>query len=319
MSEILFLPHLRTGLALGLDQADPLTGGLPGGATVTAYVEVAGTRVEHAVRLIDAGAATGLAAGEVIRTDPTPNAVDVEPNYFAVAELGGAGTPWLLTPAAPASRDRLRPWLALVVVEEQDGVTLIPATTTAASVLTISDPASPAAELPDLEESWAWAHVQSGVPADQVEDAVAGRTGQVVARLICPRRMLPGRRYTAAVVPAFVPGPDGLEPAWDLGTIAPAISLPVYHSWSFTTGEGADFEALCRRLLPDTGGADLGLHPMDITAPGIVPPAERPVVVDMRGALLTLDAQPAPWRARDRSPSRRPCARSSTPGSAAAR
>ena len=35
--------------------------------------------------------------------------------------------PWLLTPAAPdRATDRLRPWCVLVVVAEQDGVTVAP-------------------------------------------------------------------------------------------------------------------------------------------------------------------------------------------------
>ena len=65
--------------------------------------------------------------------------------------------PWLYTPAAPSAQG-LRPWLVLVVVREQAGVSL---DTPAGSLplLRIDTPAVVADELPDLADSWAWAHV----------------------------------------------------------------------------------------------------------------------------------------------------------------
>jgi hypothetical protein len=91
----------------------------------------------------------------------------------------------------------------------------------------------------------------------------------VVARLVCPRRLQPGRHYRAAIVPAFAIGRDAalgrpldghtdLRPAWAAGEKA---ELPLYYTWTFSTSpEAGDFEALCRRLEPDTEGGRIGFH-----------------------------------------------------------
>ena len=103
------------------------------------------------------------------------------------------------TPAGP-----LRPWLVLVVVREQEGVSIGTYPATSLPVLRIDDPAVPAGELPDLAESWAWAHVQSLVAARRRRGGGRrARAGEVVARLVCPRRLLPDSAWLACVVPAF--------------------------------------------------------------------------------------------------------------------
>ena len=154
-------------------------------------------------------------------------------------------------------------------------------------MLRIDDPAVPAGELPDLADSWAWAHVQSLVAVDGVAARSTARTGEVVARLVCPRRLLPDSAWLACVVPAFDAGvargprrgrsrraPSSRRPGTSPRSTARS-SCPVYHHWRFTTGAAGDFEALCRRLKPDGDGADLGLHAMDVSDPGLVrrPPA----------------------------------------------
>jgi hypothetical protein len=307
MSEVTFLPYVRRGLARALENVDPLQGGLPRDPEVTAFIDVEGQRARQVVRLRGPGDATALGAGQVLRTEPSPDSVDVEANYFPLVELRAPDLPWLLTPAAPTTDGRLRPWLVLVAVPDQRA-TLRAQAASALPVLTIAEPAG---ELPDLTDSWAWVHVQSLVSSASVADAMTTGSSDVFARLVCPRKLDPDTRYTACLVPAFedgrlrglgLPVPTGatVEPAWTTSSLAATIELPVYHSWSFTTGRGGDFEALCRRLKPDVDGAELGLHTLDITAPGIVAPSERTVLVDMEGALRTLEARPRPWPEKQR-------------------
>jgi len=91
-----------------------------------------------------------------------------ESNYLALVELDEPALPWLFTPAS-ASAGRLRPWLCLVVVREQPGVQLVAPTRGSLPVLTIGAPALPEEELPDLDESWAWAHAQLATDASMTD------------------------------------------------------------------------------------------------------------------------------------------------------
>ena len=80
---------------------------------------------------------------------------------------------------------RLRPWLVLVVVRRQDGVRLDPRPNGPLPVLEIDSPARAADELPDLAQSWAWAHAQiAGMPGDA--DASADARGVARRHLLAP-------------------------------------------------------------------------------------------------------------------------------------
>jgi hypothetical protein len=303
--ELTFLPHLRRGMAAAASTPDPLAGPFPAPVTAEAWVSVEGRRVTRTVMLEGAGEVTGLGTGQVVRCEPQPGSTDVEPNYFALCEVAAPDLPWMMTPAAPGQNERLRPWLVLVVVRRQEGVSVAGRSTTDLAVLTIEPPATVAAELPDLADSWAWAHVQASVPTDQIGATVATGGSGVLARFLCPRRLVAGTAYYACLVPAVdaavarglggQPATESLEPAWDLAAPPERIELPVYHWWEFATGETGDFESLCRRLQPDTGEAVMGLHAMDVRDPGLVTPAARPVIVDLEGALMTLGASPRRW------------------------
>src|SRR5262249_5554529 len=152
-------------------------------------------------------------------------------------ELARPDLPWLFTPAAP-NNDRLRPWLVLVVVLASNARLQQGRPLPRVSV--------PVSELPDLDESWAWAHAQ--VTVDDSDPAAALETpvgGAGISRLLCPRKLSADRGYLACIVPATLPGceaglglkPSGPEiaPAWDVREDQD-VTLPVYYSWTFTTG-----------------------------------------------------------------------------------
>ena len=253
---------------------------------------------------------TGLAPGQVLRSEPSPDSVDVETTLFPYVELAAPDLPWLYTPAAPGEQG-LRPWLVLVVVREQEGVSL-DTPSGSLPLLRIEAPAVAADELPDLAEAWAWAHVQSLVGLDGVAAAVAAGTGEVVARLLCPRRLLPDSAWIACVVPAFdggvlagrgepVPAGTDWQPAWNLAAGRDPGPLPVYHFWRFSTGHEGDFETLCRRLSPDDSGVAFGLQPIDVSDPGLVDPFHKRVLLDFEGALRTPDVVPREWDAKHKA------------------
>ena len=67
---------------------------------------------------------TGIDQQQVVRTEPRNLSFDFEPNYFPAIEFDRPDFPWLLTPAKADTKGILRPWLCLIVVKKQDGVTL---------------------------------------------------------------------------------------------------------------------------------------------------------------------------------------------------
>ena len=185
------------------------------------------------MRLYGPGDVTGIDPQQVVRTEPRHLATDFEPNYFPAIEFDRPDFPWLFTPAKANADGKLRPWLCLVVVRKQEGVSLRVDRNLPLPVLEIKPPARPERELPDLSESWAWAHAQvagSRRDAGSLKQSLAGDPALTVSRLLCPRRLDPLTDYLACVVPAFGLGckaglglpiepadeqpPLGLAPAW---------------------------------------------------------------------------------------------------------
>ncbi|MFL6131123.1 MAG: hypothetical protein ACJ73E_18930 [Mycobacteriales bacterium] len=291
-----YLPWWRTGAATLLSTPDG-----PGLASrptlpIGAWVAADPSRTASVTaRLYGPGEVTGVDQLQVIRTEPAPGATDFEPNYFCTVEFDAPELPWMFTPAAANAAGQLRPWLVLVVVRRAGGELdrrpgrPLPVLST-----------DPSAELPDLAQSWAWAHVQltgDGAPLD----ILRGDPARTLSRLVCPRRLQPATRYLAAVVPAFQQGvqaglgldvdPGDLAPAWQPADTA--VELPVYHSWEFGTGPAGDFENLVTRLEPyQVAAGELAGLPVELPAQPAGVPAGGTMHVP--AALGTGDQTPAP-------------------------
>jgi hypothetical protein len=303
MTATLFLPWLRRGIGQAIGDPDSLSGPLALRPDLTAFIELSDDEgavetAESPLSLLGPGDVTGLADGQIVRCEPTPGTTDYEPNYLPYVELAAPELPWLLTPASATSANALRPWLVLVVVEVRDGVELTNPPTASCPVLVI-DADLVASELPPLDDSYAWAHVASAVDADAVVREVEAGSGAVVSRLVCPRRLQPGRRYRAAIVPAFAIGRDAalgraldahadLQPAWRENELA---ELPLYYTWTFSTSpEAGDFEALCKRLEPDTEGGRIGLHRAIVDGGTLLSPFDK-AEFEAEGALADTDSR----------------------------
>jgi hypothetical protein len=302
MADLTFASYLQGPLGEAIEATETM-GSLPPPAfapavAVTSTLGDTDTAKAPPMRLLGPGDVAALADGTVVRTDPPAGGVDVEPNYLAVAEVVPAELPWLLTPARAAD-GRLRPWLVLVVLE-------------AAKTPLVSGTPLPAieaaiAELPDLRDSWGWAHVQRTTGAGTLPGG-GQAAAAAVARLVCPRRLSPGVTYRACLVPAFASGraaglgdPRAAEVAhdlaWKVGDQG-SVKLPVYYQWTFATGPGGDFEELVTRLEPADPEA-LGVssvRPVDVRSPwpedkALAPDAQ---LVGIQGALVPFDASPEP-------------------------
>jgi hypothetical protein len=266
--EYQFLPWVRRGLAVALDVEDNLGVGAPLASRGSAHVGVAlasphqGTAITPLpLRLHGPGDVIGIDQRLVVRTDPKPHATNFEPNYLAIVDFDPPDFPWMLTPAK-ARDDRLRPWLVLIVLEVAK--TGLPHMAPGGLLPSIRvKGADVASELPDLADSWSWAHAQLvNENAAQIESDLQSKPNSNISRLVCPRRLKELTDYVACVVPAFEPGRRrglGLVPAEDdpaMTTLAPAwnknaatdVTVPVYYHWEFSTSPKGDFESLCRRL-----------------------------------------------------------------------
>ncbi|RXK48653.1 hypothetical protein [Halorientalis pallida] len=261
------------------------------------------------IRLYGPGDVAGIDERQVVRVEPEPDTSTMPPNYFPLVEFDRADLPWLFSPerANPDDDAKVRPWLALVVVEktneavsvEADGRKPLPALSV------------PQNELPPVTEVWAWAHVQvTGTLTDgELKRVFTGTSDQAVARLLCPRNLDPNTRYVAAVVPTFEPGrrvglgkqpyesdaeQPTVEPAWDASKES-TTTLPIYHQWEFATANEGDFESLARKLEPrQLSEAGVGKREVDLSDPGPPQLEDRDSTFEVGGALMSpgLDQQP---------------------------
>jgi hypothetical protein len=299
-----FLPWLRRGIANQVTATDGDTGVRTRASTrvhlvVTGDALAGGTRtedVERDVELYGPGDVVGVDPRAIVRTEPRDWITNFEPNHLAFVEFYDEDFPWRYTPAAPdAARRRLRPWLSLVVLAEEEfteagQVPGRPLPTVAVGDLALFPPA---------DELWAWAHVHvnrslAGAPGEVVSDdmaavlprldaALAGNADLGCSRLLCPRRLEPDRAYHAFLVPTFETGRLaglGLDPAgaphathsgwapYPAGTRAESDRFPYYHRWYFRTGTVGDFEYLVRLLQPRPVDARVGRRDMDVQDPG---------------------------------------------------
>ena len=307
-----FLPWVRQGAAADIRNPDSLRPDQD--AVVKLPVDLwinrnGGTPdVSVTAQLYGPGDVTGIDPQQVVRTEPRAMTSNFEPNLFPAIEFDRPDFPWLFTPLSEGANEQLRPWLVLVVVKKQDGVTLNSQPSAPLPVLAIKTPARPSEELPDLREAHAWTHAQVTVDGTtDVATALHSRPERTVSRLLCPRRLEPNTTYLACVVPAFAVGRDTglglsqpaaapaqpattpkLAPAWTPNDTA--VTLPVYYSWEFSTGQAGDFEALAQQLrarpLPD----GVGQQRLDISHAGSGLPVLENAVLPFAGALLPLSA-----------------------------
>jgi hypothetical protein len=300
-----FLPWVRQGAAAAITAKDTDTLGSQqsGVADVTAVLTLNNTSLPTiSVRLRGPADVLGIDTNQLVRTDPRPGTTDFEPNCFPSIEFDRADSPWLFTPARANPNGQLRPWLCLVVVQKQTGVTLTSTVDAPLPILEIDEPAKPIVELPDLNDCWAWAHAQvaaDDISVHEITKALNRGPELSLSRLVCPRILAPDTEYVACLVPTFELGLKAglalpildtdlkaLAPAWSFRPPTPPppkVRLPVYYHWEFRSGQSGDFESLARRLT--TGVPEgLGERPIDISQPGFS--SAGATTVGLEGALV---------------------------------
>ncbi len=324
-----FLPWLRQGVANTIAAAD----GDPGirtRANIHVELELAGDPVGGGVQLTQPlaqeiglygpGDVVGIDPRAIVRTEPRNLVGNFESNYLPAVEFYDEDFPWRYTPAAPdGTRLRLRPWIALVVLEETQFEERRDRAGRPLAYVTVAE----AGAFPPADELWAWAHVHlnqpvSAGPAElvsadlgavlpRVESIVAQDPDAAYSRLVCPRRLDDNTDYHAFVVPTFETGrlaglgrdpataPHATFSAWgDYPGRPEPESYPVYYRWLFRTGSRGDFEYLVGLLKPQPVDRRVGTRDLDVQEPGSnLPGIEDPElggILRLGGALRVPDA-----------------------------
>ncbi len=305
-----FLSWTRRGVATSIKPPDQ--GTLAARASLAVQLSVSAQQGSNTVvslapvktvEIFGPGDVIGIDPRHVIKTEPRNLTLNFEPNYLAGIEFDSPDLPWLFTPAAP-NGDRLRPWVSLIVLKPDEFTrAATPPNPLPAIEVKKRDP------LPNLADSWNWAHTQ--ISGDlPIADALTSAPGNVISRLLCPRRLDPETAYTAFLVPAFEIGRQiGLgqdvsalqhsDPAWDNGTTFP-LTLPYYYTFQFQTSDAGDFESLVRALTPRVLDAGVGSRPMDVSQPMVgIPSAGTPL--GLEGALRSVSTVPTEWKDPDKT------------------
>ncbi len=289
-NQYVFLPWLRRGLAKQIIDADPLVPASPGDGRSMVLVnakiladDVEKKTVSKTIELLGPGDITGIDTAAIVKTEPANGITKFEPTFFPYIEFYEEDFPWRYTPAKANADRRLRPWLSLIVLEEGEFERIQNRSTRGSRFIRIPGE-NVAKVLPNLEQSWAWAHVQLN-DGNLVKNDFADPTlrNQKLAeilnknanlgssRLLCPRKLKSLTKYFAFVVPSFekgrVAGLAGKKneieavgrftPSWSRENSS-IVDLPVYFEWSFQTGT-EDFEAMAKKIIPcDFAGTEVG-------------------------------------------------------------
>ena len=236
-----------------------------------------------------------LAPGLRLMPDPAPNSSGFPSSCLASVRFADAAFPWLFTPLLPDAAGLLMPWLALVVIGEDEVAGALSQRPGGVLALRIA-----ITRLPAAAELGAFAHVQLSGEFASTADTLAllrEQPSRAFARLLAAQRLAPAQRYRACLVPSFEAGrraglgeavsdPGASTPAWsgDSGEVI----LPVYRHWSFGTAADADIETVVRRLATRSAAAWPEAPALDLAA------LQLDQTTDYRGVLRPLAAEPAP-------------------------
>lgn len=273
MANYTFLPFLRRGI-IGLADANVEKNRLnvPLRLQVIGEGETLPQPIERPVQLFGPGDIIGLNHQAIVRTVPRAGVNDFEANFLSAIEFYDEDFPWRYSPVMPEQGGKLKPWIWLVVLTENE-YTRITGGKNRLPVINITNEAIQSA-LPVPETTTSWAHVHLNFKPEGATAKALGISIQQnlnknpnlgCSRLVCPRRLSPNTRYRGFVIPAFEKGrlaglgrPEAevstipnLQPSWsNTGGNVASNQFPVYYEWPFSTSSAGDFEDLARKLSP---------------------------------------------------------------------
>ena len=257
-------------------------------------------RIPVAGELLGPGDVAAVNRSMISRVEPQSGLRGFEPNYMPFLEFVDADFPWRYS-LDSGNRNRLKPWIVLIALTP-DEFEFVEA---GASMLPRIRVKIPSNSLPDLAQSWAFAHVQ--VALATASDTVSGSMSDPVrhfSRLLCPEGskngapisfswFLPTKSARLAAL-GSKEAPTAFDAsAWSVASTEP-VDLPVYYQSRFVTDSLQDLETLLRRLRAltseeiDAAGA---AKQASAAAPGYYPGYANPgATFEIQGALSQPDA-----------------------------
>ncbi|MCA1803318.1 MAG: hypothetical protein LC662_12775, partial [Rhodothermaceae bacterium] len=307
-----FLSWSRRGIARNIIEADTL-GKSEGSGIERARIPVsvtinATTKHDRQFDLIGPADVTGIQSRMIVRTEPLNGIADFEPNLIPYIEFYDEDFPWRYTPATPAGIDKshLRPWLALIVLKENEFLDTdrrkpLPSIRVAGNDV-----------LPPADQLHLWAHMHSNLPHEEpvfetflenLEEDVKMDPDGIYSRLMCPRKLEAKALYHAFLIPAYETGRLAGLGMSTAGVKAQKhafdgdLEFPVYFRWYFRTGKNVDFEYLVKLLEPRVMDERVGVRPMDCSRPAFIQAdtnaevaAPDPEIMLLEGALKAPNA-----------------------------
>ena len=315
-----FLPWARQGLGIFIREGDQQAGVSERGS-IDVSLQITGERlaggtateaIPKSVQLYGPGDIIGIDGKMIVRTEPRHWITNFETNYVPFVEFYDEDFPWRYTPNRPSpDGKRLRPWLTLVVLEENE---FTDGRNTLGRPLPCIEVQDAAHKFPPFDQLWFWAHVHvnGGFGVDPNDTtALAARLDDILktnrdlaySRLLCPRILNANTAYHAFVVPTFETGrlaglakdpaqaSSATQSAWaDYAGKEEGTFFPYYHRWYFLTSSVGDFEYLVRLLQPRTVDPRVGRRDMDVQKPD----ANLPGIPELGGLLRLGGALRAP-------------------------
>lgn len=275
-ASLTFLPWIRYGISSIIPEGNGGGSSAAGGGEVRRYLDIRasivgengnGYSITKKVILKGPGEILGFNPAMVARTEPVNGDNDFEPNYFPFVEFTEADFPWRYS-IDSRHGEKVTPWISLVVLKRGMEFEELSGSECGVPLIRVKE----ANVLPDLGDSWAWAHVQlSAVITDEagneidpsqaeryeekVRELALNQPGLICSRLLCPRKLVENTLYSAFIVPTYNMGKqaalgldveDTADFAWSTGE--KDVVLPYYYRWDFQTSEDGDFEELLDRL-----------------------------------------------------------------------
>lgn len=318
--QYIFVPWVRQGVAKQISTVDGLGSNTATGEQLRASIESTLTwntsnTETKTIGVVGPADIQSISEDAILNIEPKHRVDDVEANYLPFIEFYEEDFPWRFSPLKH-SGEKLRPWLALVVLKEEEFTTSnikgqMP-------YFSLKSEVNFNEVFHKKEDHYAWAHVQFNPLSDA--DFGGGNTNLSEAerlalikakikedpdlaysRLMCPRKLDKDTEYTAFLIPAFETGrlaglgrdasttstqqaswlnedPSG---AFDIGI----KDFPYYKHWTFKTSEYGDFETLVKKLVPRQVDATKGSRPMDIQKTGFNIDTTYSLSVGLEGAL----------------------------------
>ena len=299
-----FLPWVRMGVANAIRSADADAAVLVRaalGVELTATAEkldgtVTTETITRDVQLYGPGDVVGIDPRSIVKAEPRHWITNYEPNYLPYVDFYDEDFPWRYTPAKTDGQ-RLRPWIALVVLEPGEFDEHSKGADQPLPSIKLKPGVDAASVFPDPTQLWAWAHVHvnrdlaSGTDGSNaavtanLAATLAANPDLAYSRILSPRRLEPNAAYHAFLVPSFESGRlAGLGNPVPATTVATAsawdshqVDFPYYFRWYFRTGARGDFEFLVDQLKPQPTDKRVGVRDLDVLHPGSnLPPIDEP-------------------------------------------